>query len=155
MVGKMFTILKNVVTMVLVSSSLSLAVSSQVDAHGGGLDSDGGHNCRVGSCAGTYHCHQSRGPGCGGGGYRSGGYSTPRITPAFCVALEGGYFTKSEIAQIQTALSVRGHRPGPIDGIYGRQTRSALNRFEKKEKLTMSSGNSLYFRSIERLGIAC
>jgi peptidoglycan hydrolase-like protein with peptidoglycan-binding domain len=50
---------------------------------------------------------------------------------------------------------VRGHRPGPIDGIYGRQTRSALNRFEKKEKLTMSSGNSLYFRSIERLGIAC
>ena len=27
--------------------------------HGGGLDSSGGHNCYVGSCAGTYHNHQS------------------------------------------------------------------------------------------------
>lgn len=27
-------------------------------AHGGGLDGNGGHNCRVGSCAGTYHCHR-------------------------------------------------------------------------------------------------
>lgn len=26
-------------------------------AHGGGLDSSGGHNCYVGSCAGTYHTH--------------------------------------------------------------------------------------------------
>ena len=26
-------------------------------AHGGGLDSDGGHNCYVGSCEGTYHFH--------------------------------------------------------------------------------------------------
>ena len=28
-------------------------------AHGGGLDSSGGHNCYVGSCAGTYHYHRS------------------------------------------------------------------------------------------------
>ena len=27
-------------------------------AHGGGLDSSGGHNCYVGSCAGTYHYHR-------------------------------------------------------------------------------------------------
>lgn len=26
-------------------------------AHGGGLDSSGGHNCYVGSCSGTYHFH--------------------------------------------------------------------------------------------------
>lgn len=35
-----------------------------VNAHGGGLDWQGGHNCRVGSCAGTYHCHQPRGGIC-------------------------------------------------------------------------------------------
>ncbi len=35
-----------------------------VQAHGGGLDWQGGHNCRVGSCAGTYHCHQPRGGIC-------------------------------------------------------------------------------------------
>jgi len=29
-------------------------------SHGGGLDWQGGHNCRTGSCAGTYHCHQAR-----------------------------------------------------------------------------------------------
>ena len=28
-------------------------------AHGGGLDSSGGHNCYVGACAGTYHYHQN------------------------------------------------------------------------------------------------
>ena len=27
-------------------------------AHGGGLDSSGGHNCYVGSCAGSYHYHR-------------------------------------------------------------------------------------------------
>ena len=43
---------------------LFLAPSSVANAHGGGLDSQGGHNCRVGSCAGTYHCHQPRGPVC-------------------------------------------------------------------------------------------
>lgn len=36
---------------------VSTAVPAQ--AHGGGLDWQGGHNCRVGSCAGTYHCHQA------------------------------------------------------------------------------------------------
>ena len=27
-------------------------------AHGGGLDSHGGHNCYVGDCAGQYHYHR-------------------------------------------------------------------------------------------------
>jgi hypothetical protein len=41
--------------------ALPLAPAS---AHGGGLDGQGGHNCNVGACAGTYHCHQPRGPVC-------------------------------------------------------------------------------------------
>ena len=37
-----------------------LGTASPAYSHGGGLDWQGGHNCRVGSCAGTYHCHQAR-----------------------------------------------------------------------------------------------
>lgn len=39
-------------------------LAAPVQAHGGGLDWQGGHNCRVGACAGTYHCHQPRGGIC-------------------------------------------------------------------------------------------
>ena len=35
--------------------------STMVLAHGGGLDQSGGHNCYVGSCAGTYHYHRGSG----------------------------------------------------------------------------------------------
>lgn len=34
---------------------------SDAIAHGGGLDSSGGHNCYVGSCAGSYHYHRGSG----------------------------------------------------------------------------------------------
>lgn len=49
----------------------------QVNAHSGRTDAYGCHNCRVGSCAGEYHCHN----GGSSGGY--GGYVAPRyILPA-------------------------------------------------------------------------
>ncbi len=40
-----------------------------VNAHSGRTDSSGGHNCRVGACAGTYHYHNG------------GGATTPTTTP--------------------------------------------------------------------------
>lgn len=43
---------------------LSAFAAVPAQAHGGGLDWQGGHNCRVGSCAGEYHCHQARGGIC-------------------------------------------------------------------------------------------
>jgi len=46
----------------VLSLTFSLFVPQSAQAHGGGLDWQGGHNCRVGSCAGTYHCNQ---PGAG------------------------------------------------------------------------------------------
>jgi len=49
--GKRFTILFVVVSMITVGTS-SVAVG-----HSGRTDSYGGHNCYVGSCAGTYHYH--------------------------------------------------------------------------------------------------
>lgn len=39
--------------------------TSKLFAHGGGLDQRGGHNCNVGSCAGTYHYHQGNGGSAG------------------------------------------------------------------------------------------
>lgn len=41
----------------------ALLMPINVSAHSGRTDSSGGHNCYVGSCAGTYHYHN------GGGGY--------------------------------------------------------------------------------------
>lgn len=43
---------------------MGFVLGDPASAHGGGLDWQGGHNCRVGSCAGTYHCHQARGGIC-------------------------------------------------------------------------------------------
>jgi hypothetical protein len=49
---------------ILLALGVSLTTPSTAISHGGGLDWQGGHNCRVGSCAGTYHCHQARGGVC-------------------------------------------------------------------------------------------
>ena len=56
---------KKIVLLSSLALGISLTTPSIVFAHGGRLDSQGGHNCRVGSCAGTYHCHQALGPACG------------------------------------------------------------------------------------------
>jgi hypothetical protein len=51
---------------VLIAIGIILFVfsGSPVSAHSGRTDSSGGHNCRVGACAGTYH-------------YHNGGYAPP------------------------------------------------------------------------------
>lgn len=41
-----------------------------------------------------------------------------------------------EVRQIQTKLSNWGYNPGKVDGIYGKQTREAVIRFQKKNGLT-------------------
>lgn len=131
---------------------LTVAVLSQVGSakgHGGGLDSDGGHNCYVGSCAGTYHCHRSWGPGCGGG--RT--YTT-YVPIASCVDeysdLDGG-----EIKLIQLALSLRGYNPGPTDGIFGPRTTRALNAYERDAGVRTSAARFINFSTLYKLGLEC
>lgn len=51
-------------SLVLASGLVIVPAPVASNAHGGGLDSNGGHNCRVGACAGTYHCHQPWGGVC-------------------------------------------------------------------------------------------
>lgn len=46
------------------AAAMLIGLGVPAQAHGGGLDWQGGHNCRVGSCAGEYHCHQARGGIC-------------------------------------------------------------------------------------------
>ncbi len=135
----------------LVTSSLILGANPSI-GHGGGLDSQGGHNCRVGSCAGTYHCHQARGPACGGGTKPS----TQRKTLLTkCVEESAEDLTSSNMALIQTKLKTKGFDPGTIDGNYGSGTKKALNAFEKKYKLTQSMGSSINNASMEKLGVNC
>lgn len=52
--------LRNFLLSTVLALGILLTTPSLAIGHGGGLDWQGGHNCRVGSCAGTYHCHQAR-----------------------------------------------------------------------------------------------
>jgi len=119
--------------------------SPPVSAHGGGLDGDGGHNCYVGSCAGTYHYHR-------GGGSNS---RSRLPSPAFCVALNSSSITQSEVALTQFMLLLKGFNPGPLDGFLGSQTKRAINAYEGKYGLSRSPKNSIYHSTVRHLGIDC
>jgi hypothetical protein len=54
------------------SVTLFIFTSSIIFSHSGRTNSSGCHNCNVGSCAGTYHCH-----GGGSGGGNTYGFTSP------------------------------------------------------------------------------
>ncbi len=124
-----------------------------VSAHGGGLDSDGGHNCYVGSCAGTYHCHQARGSGCGGGSQSR----VPTISPslAACVSFIRNTMTRGEIQLLQLALKADGFNPGPLDGYFGRRTSIAVNAYELYYGIDVSPYLKVYFATLKHMDIGC
>ena len=146
---KNLTVAKHVAALFfIVTLMLSLgAPASLVSAHGGGLDSSGGHNCYVGSCAGTYHCH------------RCGGSSTytykPAITPAFCVVLSSAGMTYSEVRLMQGALFLKGFNPGPLDGIFGNATSYAIKRYEIANRIKISPNRRVYAKTLMHLNIDC
>jgi len=131
-------------------AALTVQSTTLVSAHGGGLDGDGGHNCYVGSCAGTYHYHR------GGGGSSSGSSNRSRLpSPAFCVSLNSSYITQSEVALIQFMLLFEGFSPGPLDGFIGSRTKRAMNAYEDSYGLLRSPKNSTYHGTIIHMGIDC
>lgn len=152
--------LRLLLVLVMASGFGLMPIAKTVNAHGGGLDGNGGHNCRVGSCAGTYHCHRCP-CGCSSSSNSPSRpspppVSRPSVSLARCVRTSGvTYFSKNEIALMQAMLRFLGHNPGPVDGIYGSRTRGALNSFEAKFGLTRSSSSTIYYSSITRLLIAC
>jgi hypothetical protein len=125
-----------------------------VNAHGGGLDSQGGHNCRVGSCAGTYHCHQARGPGCGGG-TPARVKVVPDLPDKECYAGNGADLTSGNIALVQSKLKDYGFSAGTADGKLGTRTMQSINKFERKYKLKKSVKNSIYISTLNLLGASC
>lgn len=62
--------------------TMSFGLVGIVNAHGGGLDGSGGHNCYVGSCAGTYHYHS-------GGSKTGSGFNFLWL---IVILIVGGYF---------------------------------------------------------------
>jgi hypothetical protein len=138
--------------MLIASLLLSILSGISASAHGGGLDSQGGHNCRVGSCAGTYHCHQARGPACDGGSIAT--LPKKSLSPK-CVIESENSLSLENIAFLQTKLKSKGFNPGTIDGNYGGSSKKALNAYEKKNKLQLSTGSSINNLSIKLLGVNC
>lgn len=149
--GKGSMILRRIFLSILVTLSLILGANPSI-GHGGGLDSQGGHNCRVGSCAGTYHCHQAWGPACGGG--TSAPLPKNTLTPK-CVIESEKSLSSENIAFLQKKLKGKGFNPGAIDGNYGGSSQKALNAYEKKNKLQLSTGTSVNNASMKLLGVNC
>jgi len=58
--------------------------------------------------------------------------------------------TSGKIRQIQIALRDAGYDPGPIDNLFGRQTKAALARYQRDNKLP--EGN-LDFETLKSLGV--
>jgi hypothetical protein len=58
--------------------------------------------------------------------------------------------TRENIMKIQTALKNAGHDPGPIDGIVGRLTRTAVNSYQKEKGLETGA---LTYSTIESLNV--
>lgn len=74
----------------LILPILFLFVASGVSAHSGRTDSSGGHNCNVGSCAGTYHYHN------GGGSYTPPVDYTYVLRPKSVTSGSQRYYTSAE-----------------------------------------------------------
>ena len=130
---------------------LAVVPSPAVSAHGGGLDGSGGHNCNVGSCAGTYHCHRPSW-GCGGS-YQP---ALPKLTlPSICILSSSSTLSKSDVLLIQKSLSFRGFSPGPLDGIFASKTQKAINAYEARFKLLRSPKNSIYHSTLKHLNVDC
>lgn len=58
--------------------------------------------------------------------------------------------TNTTVRDIQRALQAKGHNPGPIDGIYGRQTSSAVASFQRKNNLATGG---LTYATLKKLGV--
>lgn len=57
---------------------------------------------------------------------------------------------RTTISDIQRSLQKAGHNPGPIDGIYGRQTQAAVRSFQKANN--MATGG-LTINTLKKLGV--
>ena len=85
-------------------------------------------------------------PGAGqtGAGAAKAGSSTPMAT--------GGMADAEQVRSIQKALQEKGMDPGPIDGVMGPRTQSALRAYQKDQKLPETG--QLDAQTREKLGVS-
>lgn len=144
------------ITLAMAVAILTLGSPVPSYSHGGGLDWQGGHNCRVGSCAGTYHCHQARGGAC------APSTDLPKTKPRVsqkvstqCIQETDENLNRNQLAMIQFKLNSLGYQAGTQDGKYGSLTIKALNKFETDYKLKKSSKSIIENETLEVLGTIC
>lgn len=177
-------------TELLIRLSLTLAVvgfvcalpsSSPAAAHGGGLDGSGGHNCYVGSCAGTYHCHRYYGGRCTRTvttqpvvtsppatvpRVTTPPATTPRVTSpprttttvlrvANCISSLGGNNARSEVALLQTALKEIGTYRYSVDGEFGDGTANAVRRTAASLRLVLPDPFEPTAEFLRAIGVSC
>jgi|LauGreSBDMM110SN_4_FD.fasta_scaffold117762_2 hypothetical protein len=141
---------------VILTTMLTFGTSVPGFAHGGGLDWQGGHNCRVGSCAGTYHCHQARAGVCASSADQPN--SSPKVSKkvsVLCIKESDENLNRNQVAMIQFKLNALGYQVGTQDGSYGSMTIKALNRFEMSSKLKKSTSSIIQNDSLVLLGAMC
>lgn len=115
--GTVVRVIRSLTINLLVLTFILIATNTSVYAHSGRTDANGGHNCNVGSCAGTYHYHN------GGGGGDSGG-----LSEAAQARVAGADFARTENrARIESSAKVEGNYQGKTDGLAGTNTPYAGN----------------------------
>jgi hypothetical protein len=64
-------------------------------------------------------------------------FEPPLVNPdAVLNRLESSQLSRSDIRAVQTQLKLKGFNPGPIDGIAGERTLSALNAYRQSVRLS-------------------
>lgn len=64
------------------------------------------------------------------------GFSPPLVNPATALSrLETNQLSPSDIRAIQTDLKLKGFDPGPVDGVAGKRTLTALNAYRQSIRL--------------------
>jgi hypothetical protein len=96
------------ILVVLFFLGVALAFTGTTHAHSGRTDANGGHNCYVGACAGTYHYHN-------GGGY------TPPSTPDYAAQgrVNGQAHAAREAENIRIRARDNGYQTGYSNGSSG------------------------------------
>lgn len=114
--GMVVKVTRTLLIVILLFSFITISTETTY-SHSGRTDSNGGHNCYVGSCAGTYHYHN------GGGSGGSGG-----LSEAGQARVAGADFARTENrARIESSAKVEGEYQGRTDGLAGTDTPYAEN----------------------------
>lgn len=110
--------------------------SSMTYAHSGRTDSSGGHrDNKNASGLGYYHYH------CGGNPPHLHSNGTCPYSPAAAVQTTkkvSKYYRTATVKRVRKKLNNKGCKCGKADGIYGKDTKKAIRKYQKKMKIRVN-----------------